>query len=492
EALGGDLCRSSYADPHWEKNRGEVRANEQVILYGLVIVPKRSVSYGSIDPEVSHKIFIQSALLEGQLKESFPFLVHNRNLMERISGMEDKVRHRGILVSDQVVADFYSERLPGLYGVRSLKKRIKERGGDDFLKIREEDLLLSRPNKNTLAAYPDQVTIGEHHCPLSYTFAPGTGEDGVTITIPATLASRFPAKRLEWMVPGFFKEKITVLIKGLPKGYRKQLVPVSRTAEIIVSEMEKKDEPLLTALARFTYRRFGVDIPASIWTSVEIPDHLKMRLSITDHRGRELQSGRDVHLLRQPVKPPLSGEGEPGLWNDARKKWEKSGIMSWNFGSLPEQLSLGPHMAAYPCLEPGERCVNIRICTSSEEAHERHKKGVETLFCLHLSKDLKFIKRVLVLPGELTELGNYFGGLCGFEKALYDSFTHRLFHLNIRTEKTFFSHVKAVRPTLVVEARKLVGLAEKVLHPFYQTSFSLHDIETANRSNRAILTLCAE
>ena len=39
EALGGDLCRRTYLDPHWEKNRGEVVASEQVSLFGLIIVP---------------------------------------------------------------------------------------------------------------------------------------------------------------------------------------------------------------------------------------------------------------------------------------------------------------------------------------------------------------------------------------------------------------------------------------------------------------------
>ena len=50
EELGGDLCKSSYSNPHWEKNLGGVRANEQVTLYGLVIVSGRSVSYGPINP----------------------------------------------------------------------------------------------------------------------------------------------------------------------------------------------------------------------------------------------------------------------------------------------------------------------------------------------------------------------------------------------------------------------------------------------------------
>ena len=50
EELGGDLCRRTYLDPHWEKNRGEVVASEQVSLFGLIIVPDRKVSYGKVNP----------------------------------------------------------------------------------------------------------------------------------------------------------------------------------------------------------------------------------------------------------------------------------------------------------------------------------------------------------------------------------------------------------------------------------------------------------
>jgi ATP-dependent helicase HrpA len=51
EALGGDLCRSTYSEPHWDRDRGEVRALKQVTLFGLPVVSNRPVSYGSIDPE---------------------------------------------------------------------------------------------------------------------------------------------------------------------------------------------------------------------------------------------------------------------------------------------------------------------------------------------------------------------------------------------------------------------------------------------------------
>jgi ATP-dependent helicase HrpA len=48
ETLGGDLCRSAYREPRWDPKRGEVVATEQVSLFGLVIVPGRTVPYGRV------------------------------------------------------------------------------------------------------------------------------------------------------------------------------------------------------------------------------------------------------------------------------------------------------------------------------------------------------------------------------------------------------------------------------------------------------------
>jgi ATP-dependent helicase HrpA len=492
EALGADLCKSSYSDPHWEKNRGEVRAKEKVTLYGLVIVPGRSVSYGPINPEESHRIFVQAALIEGEVKEPFPFLSHNLRLMQRIADMEDKVRRRNILASEQQVADFYSERLPDVSDVATLKKRIKEKGGDEFLKMQEEDLILSRPDETVLGGYPDHMAVGERTYRFAYRFSPGAEEDGVTISIPSSLASRFPAERLEWMVPGLLREKVTALIKALPKRFRKQLVPVSKTVEIIMSEMEQTHPSLIATMAHFIYRRFGVDIPASQWHDIEIPDFLKMRVSITDPSGREVEAGRDIHLLKRHEKIFSSAEKESRAWRDASEKWERSGMTSWDFGPIPEQLSLGADLVAYPALEPADGFVNIRLFTNSETALESHKKGIQTLFSLVLAKEIKFLRRVLKLPGTRMEAAKYFGGPRAIEEAVYKRLMHDLFNLDIRTEAAFLAHAQAVKPTIVLKANVLMDQSGKVLDAFLHTRTVLHSIETANRSNKGVQALCAE
>ncbi|MCF8062955.1 MAG: ATP-dependent RNA helicase HrpA, partial [Deltaproteobacteria bacterium] len=190
EALGGSLCRSSFHNPHWEKSRGEVRAVEQVTLFGLPIVQGRSTPYAHVDREEAHRIFVRSALVEGEVKQPFPFLEHNLALVERFASMEDRIRRRDILVNEEAMAAFYSERLPGVCDIRTLKRRIRENGGDGFLRMTEEDLLLYRPDDSLLTSYPEGIQAGDHAFPLTYRFSPGSEEDGVTVSVPSTLTSR--------------------------------------------------------------------------------------------------------------------------------------------------------------------------------------------------------------------------------------------------------------------------------------------------------------
>ncbi|GIS37214.1 MAG: hypothetical protein Ct9H90mP9_2440 [Pseudomonadota bacterium] len=45
ERLGGKLCRSIYSEPLFNEESGIVEASERVTLYGLTIVPRRSIPF---------------------------------------------------------------------------------------------------------------------------------------------------------------------------------------------------------------------------------------------------------------------------------------------------------------------------------------------------------------------------------------------------------------------------------------------------------------
>ena len=491
ESLGGDLCKSTTFDPHWDKSRGEVRAFQQVVLYGLVIVPRRPVSYGPLSPEDAHRIFVQEALVEGEVMEPLPFLIHNRDLIRKLKTLEEKLRRRDIVAGESAVADFYSARLEGVYDIRTLKKRIKEKRGDDFLRLRENDLLLSGPDEEELTHYPDRIEAGERTYDCTYAFAPGREEDGVTLRVPSGQVSGVPPECLDWSVPGLLKEKVTALIKGLPKTYRKQLVPVPKTVEIILEEMEKGEPSLINALSRFVYRKFGVDIPASVWAGVDIPDHLKMRVSVVDHTGKDLESGRDIHLLIRSDERRHGAESS-SAWKRALEKWERQGITTWDFEALPETVSLTERLLAYPALAPDKDSASIHLFRTPQQALASHEKGVQLLITLQLSKDLKHLQRSLTLPSEAYAGARYFGGMRAMEELLYQALLRHLLRKNVRTEQEFLSHAESCKQLLFEKGKDLKNVAVRILEAYDRTRSTLHTIEKANPSNGAVLALCGQ
>ena len=491
EPLGGDLCRSTTFEPHWDRNRGEVRAFEQVSLYGLIIVPRRPLSYGRIAPEEAHRIFVQQALVEGDTEQPMPFLTYNQELIQKLKALEAKLRRRDLVAGDSALAEFYSSSLPGVNDIRTLKRRIREKGGDAFLRLKEGDLLLSVPDEKELAQYPDRMVTGGKTYDFTYAFAPGSEEDGVSLKVPSGQVSGVPLESLDWGVPGLVKEKVTALIKGLPKTYRKQLVPVPQTVEVILQEMEKGEPSLVNALARFVYRKFGVDIPASVWAAVEIPDYLRMRVSVVDHAGKPLESGRDIHLLIQSDEK-RHGAGSSLAWKKAREKWERQRITSWDFEALPESVSLTERLVAYPALAPEEDSASLCLFRTQAQARASHERGVERLLTLHFSKDIKQVQRSLILPSEAYAGARYFGGVRAVEGLLYQALLRHLFRKNLRTKQEFLSHAESCKTLTMAKAKELKDVAVQILEGYERVRSTLHTIEKANASRQAVPALCGQ
>ncbi|MBN1932634.1 MAG: ATP-dependent RNA helicase HrpA [Desulfobacterales bacterium] len=483
EALGKSQCRYSYLHPHWEKNQGQVIADEQVSLYGLIIVPQRKVSYGRINPEEASDIFIRSALIEEDIKKPFPFMHYNQNIINEVKQIEDKIRRRDLLIAEQDMFQFYKKQLPGIYDIRSLQNLLKKKGNDTFLKMKKADLLLYRPDEKELMLYPNEITLGNKSFPCTYSFNPGQKEDGVTIQVPSTLGAMVPIESTDWIVPGLLREKITGLLKGLPKTYRKKLVPISVTVDIILNEMPREERSLISQLGKFIYKRFGIDIPAPAWSSDDLPEHLKIRISITDPKGEEICSSRDPNVLRRDLFKQKSTDEFEAI----RKNWEKTDITTWNFGDLPDTIRLagknGAQWMVYPGLEIDKKCVALRLFQNRNESLKSHQQGVAFLFSLYFTKDLKFLRKNLVLPKEMENRADYFGGKNVFEKNLYESVVKNLFYQNIRTEKAFYAYAASVTPNILKQGQEKLDRVMPILEMYHESRSTLYHLETINRNN---------
>jgi ATP-dependent helicase HrpA len=484
EQIGGDLCRRSYSGAHWEKDRGEVAALERVTLYGVEIITGRRVSYGRIHPEEAHRIFIRSALVEGNLKDPPAFLEHNLDLVRKLISIEEKLRRRGFLVGEEIMAQFYSPRLPGITDERSLRKYIKDRGGDNFLRMSEHDVLQNMPDPKELSGFPDHLEVGDLRLPLTYRLAPGETEDGLTLNVPLTMIGDVSQEALEWGVPGHFREKITSLVKGLPKRYRKLLIPVSEKVDIMYDEIKPREESLYKTLSDFVRRRFHVDIPASAWAQSDIPPHLRMRIAVIGPEGRELEASRDLTSLKQR-KWPAGTSPSSDRWAAIREEWEKEGITQWDFGFLPENVSVGPFVTAFPALESAEGGANIRLFSSRAQARESHRKAVRTLLYLRFEKDLEFLKQYVVVPEEFQTQALYFGGKDAVEKAMMEALQIEAFEKDIRKEEEFQTYAEGLTQGLFALSHSLVETVLEILSGYDKVRMTLRSIAQSQGSSNA-------
>jgi ATP-dependent helicase HrpA len=488
EEYGKDLCRYTYQNSRWDSDRGEVVADEQVTLFGLMVVPKRPVSFGRINPEAACDVFIRSALVQGEMKHVFGFMKHNTQLVKEIQATEDKIRRRDILIDDEVMVQFYRKRLGRVFDIRTLKKRIREKGGDGFLKFRIDDIRQYTPGSDELQRYPDKVDIGNRAFDCLYAFRPGNDADGVTLKIPAGTAASIDGSDLDWAIPGLTREKIAFLLKGLPKRYRKQLVPISSTLNIILREMPMRKNALVTSLSEFLYNRMDVDIPATAWPVASLPDHLKLRFTVVDAEDNILKAGRDPSILKNIVDLDKNYSRLESLMTS----WGKKGILDWDFDDLPERVKVKDKnqlaWELFPGLESKQNSADLRLFVEKSKADESHKKGVRTLFTLHFSKDLKFLKKNLTISKDMKTESQYFGGIHRIENMLFQSVVDALFLRNIRTRKEFTAIVKTLeQESIHLKGQKKLEIVKQVLKVHYAAREGIHQLEKAHRSNELIL-----
>ncbi len=480
ERLAGRQCRYTYLEPHWSRKRGQVVADEQVILFGLTIVEHRPVSYGKVDPEGAAEIFVRSALIAGDVRQPPAFMAHNRALIETVTDMENRLRRRDLLVDEETLYHFYRDRLGTIADTRSLARLIKTRGGDAFLRLQPEDLLRAEPDAAELALYPDEIHLGEARLKADYRFEPGAEDDGITVAVPAGSVHRVDPADADWLVPGLLGEKIAAMLKALPKPYRRQLVPVNDTADIIAREMPKTKEDLATALGHFIHSRFKVDIPAAAWQEVVIPDHLRLRFAVVAADGEALAVGREPAVLNT-VAPELPPDRQ---LERARRQWECDDLTDWPAVDLPEQIEIGNERTGrhilFPALTvtgPAEHRVGVRLHGTFEQAEKAQRAGVAALLEQRLATDLRHLKRQLTLPRDAATQVRFEGGARALEQQLYDRVKHDLFYQPVRTREAFASLAASAQRALITTGRHYLEAVLPVLEALDQVRTTLFRVE---------------
>lgn len=489
------LLRRDHFEAHWEKNRGEVIAYEKVSLFGLTLIEKRAVSYGSIDPVLSRDIFIREGLVAQQLDTRLPFYQANAELMATIRRQEEKERRPDILVSDDQLAAFYDDRLPAsINTVVALQNWYAQQQQQraDPLRMQREHVVARDIDQNSDYAFPDSAAVHHNELSINYRFEPGSDEDGISIDVPAPLISSMTQLDLDWAVPGLVQERAVALMKSLPKAMRKQFVPVpdfvalalAREVKNAPGDPDKRTHTLVELLTERAWTLKRIRIAPELWEPSAIPLHLQPRIRVLDNKARVLATGQDLSSLkRQFSSSPVARNKTPV------HALERAGLRDWDFGDLPATVEIneGIRLLRYPALKDEGSSVAIVLCESEHRATQMSQRGLARLLMLRTTQQKNMILKQLGRVQKSLGLKLITQDTDWLENAV--SATYRLsFQLNaqqIRTRAEFESLLTEGKAELVDQAGRLCRLLTETYDLLFDIRRGLSSVTAAQREAAA-------
>ena len=420
------LLKYHYSNPHWEKKQSQVVAQQQSTLYGLIVNADKKVSYGRIKPKLAREIFIRSALIEGDFDCKAKFYLHNRRLIEELEALEAKSRRRDIIVDENVLYDFYDQRLPDdIFSGAKLDKWLRQTPGEEkSLFISKNDLIRDDATLVSDVLFPDTIEMNDSIFPIEYHFDPRNHCDGITLVTPVAGINAINAQRCEWLIPGLLHEKIVALIKSLPKQLRKNFVPAPNFADACIESLKPSETALCASLASHLKQITGVQIPYDSWNVLGINQHLLMNFRVIGHDGKIVEEGRDL----QSIKNRLTGFVDETIGSvveaEPNTKYKQDDIGPEILDTLNETVEIklqGVSIKAFPALIRVGKQVNLRALENKKKAKFETKIALVQLFIRALPEQVKQLRRSIPDVQKLCLKYSNFGSCDDLKHDIIDS-----------------------------------------------------------------------
>jgi len=332
--------------------------------------------------------------VEGDWHTRHQFFRDNQRLLAEAEELENRARRRGIVADDAAVFGFYDRRIPAdVISARHFDTWWKKARAADpgLLTFSPADLVGPSADQVGPADYPSSW----NELPLTYEFAPGEPDDGVTVDIPLAALNQVDAAEFGWQVPGLRLELVTELIRSLPKRLRTAFVPVPDTARAVLRRLGPAHGDLLDVLGAELTRLGGVQIPRQAWDLSALPAHLKITFRVVE-QNRVLAAGKDLDALRRQLRPRLRA-----VLTEAASGLTRSGLRAWDIGSLPRVFT-GGQVRAYPALADAGDAVDVALFETEAEASEAMARGTRRLLLINVPSGLRSIAGRLPVSAKLA------------------------------------------------------------------------------------------
>lgn len=360
EPYAKHLLKYSYQQPHWSKKRGEVCAYMSANLFGLTVVDKRLVSYGNIDPQASHELFIRQALVEQNWEEDYDFYLHNNTVLAQALKVEEQQRKRGLIISEEDLYQWYHKRIPNWINNNvSFNKWWQKmlRTDPHYLDIDYEHIL--NPEQE-LASFPEYIQDGNYKLKLNYQFELESPWDGVNVLVPIQFLQTLDYRLYQWHIANYRAELVEALIRNLPKSLRRQLIPAPDYAQVFVERipevLQEKGKTLsfYTALTH-TFRQVnGTYIEPQLWQEAadQLPAHLIVHFTVLDLEGQVMAQGNDLLQLQQDLQHTSQELVNSKSKQDLAKAKIYTDFTFNEFGQMRQLKKNGVLLDSYPALVP--------------------------------------------------------------------------------------------------------------------------------------------
>lgn len=399
EQVAPHLCRSRYGEAHWDEVQGAVYGKETVICGGLLVIVGRRVHYGRVDPKVAHAVFLREGLLGGGMRKRGNFVEHLENMREAISEIEQKLRRPGGLWSEDAILRFLERTIPqDIHTASAYHQWIAQH--EDSLMLGLTDVLDEDVGMLGLEGFPDTLHHDGEDYPMYYHTAPGERDDGVTLGLHVDQLPGLPAWLPGWGVDGNLRDRAEILLRSLPKDYRRACQPIGPVAESFADLWcyAPKDRSIFQALSDHVKQQTGAVIPADEYDASKLPPHLVTKIWICDDDGSELAMGEEVAALKHQLADRMRVRFEAAANADI----ERTGILIWDGENLPARVET-PGGPAFPALVDEGKSVGVRAFTNAAEAAESHRAGGARLLWIAQADQVNHLKKKYPL-GMMTKV----------------------------------------------------------------------------------------
>ena len=472
ESAGAHLVKRTYGDAEWDAQRGMAFARETVSLYGRVLSSGRRVNFATVDPAAAQRMFVEEALVRRQPSMPFAFLERNTATRARLERVESCLRRRDLVAGDDALVRFYQERIPpAIASTRAFESwwRKEERAKPHMLDAAEQVFLVQALPVVRASDYPSTIDVHGNDLQLHYRFDATAPDDGVTLDVPVPLLRALDAQRLEWLIPGWLREKVIALLRGLPKEVRREIVPIPDAADRLLAQLPAFGTGSLFAhVAAFATLEAGTRVEAGHVAAVALPPWLSVNLRVLDGAGKLLRAGRDLAILRDELRATSGSSNFMEVAPDFA--WERVGVRQWDFATWPVETTVRSgrlQLRAYPGIQDEGASVRLHLFTTEGGARRASRAGIVRLAALALPQQHELARRHWASDREFALLlaGAGFGKeLLGeiADRAVADAVLGRAGELP-RTRAQFEALVERGRSDVVDRASEIARIVKAVM-----------------------------